>query len=58
MAKFWRSPHNLEGTHSTGDSANISIRKNIDDLAMQKDGLVKDDDWANIHGQLDSWKMK
>ena len=23
---------------------------------MQKSGQVKDDDWANIHSQLDSWK--
>ena len=24
--------------------------------SMQKNGQVKDDDWANIHSQLDSWK--
>ena len=24
--------------------------------SMQKGGQVKDDDWANIHSQLDSWK--
>ena len=23
---------------------------------MQKNGQVKDDDWTNIHSQLDSWK--
>lgn len=23
---------------------------------MQKCGQVKDDDWANIHSQLESWK--
>ena len=24
--------------------------------SMQKSGQVEDDDWANIHNQLDSWK--
>jgi hypothetical protein len=24
--------------------------------SMQKGGQMKDDDWANIHSQLDSWK--
>ena len=32
--------------------------KEVSNLAysMQKCGQVKDDDWANIHNQLDSWK--
>ena len=32
--------------------------KEVSNLAysMQKSGQVKDDDWANIHSQLDSWK--
>ena len=32
--------------------------KEVSNLAysMQKGGQVKDDDWANIHSQLDSWK--
>ena len=31
--------------------------KEVSNLAnsMQKGGQVKDDDWANIHNQLDSW---
>ena len=27
-------------------------------LLYEKCGLVKDDDWTNTYGQLDSWKQK